>query len=101
MPPRTCTHIELKYSSTSETDGQGQNNRVCKINISGEVLTVSGNVTRAQMMAIITIVPNGKACVDRYPMATVLLKQNTKNSGPEKSDPVNSKFLTCNAKMKN
>jgi hypothetical protein len=33
-------------------------------------------------------------------MATVLLKQNTKNRGPENRDPVNSKFLTYPQQLK-
>ena len=47
------------------------------------------------MRTMTTIVPNGSAAVALYTIATVLRKQNVRNRGPQKRNPVKSTFLTC------
>lgn len=57
--------------------------------------TSKGDVTRSHIRTITTIVPNGRAAVALYAIATVLRKQKVRNRGPQKRLPVNSRFLTC------
>jgi hypothetical protein len=45
--------------------------------------TVSGIATSAQSPTIARIVPNGRAAVERYAMATVFRQQKTKAKGPQ------------------
>ena len=63
--------------------------------------TSKGEVTSAHIRRITRIVPNGKAAVALYTIATVFRKQKVKNRGPQNKQPVNNKFLTCNLRRKN
>lgn len=56
----------------------------------------NGDVTSIHIRRTTTIVPKGKAAVELYAMATVLRKQNVKNSGPQNKQPVSRRFLTYN-----
>lgn len=56
--------------------------------------TSNGDVTSIHIRRITRMVPKGKAAVALYAMATVLRKQNVKNSGPQNKQPVSKRFLT-------
>ena len=63
--------------------------------------TSKGEVTNVHIRTITRMVPNGKAAVALYAMATVLRKQNVKKRGPQNKQPVNNRFLTCNVRYEN
>lgn len=47
------------------------------------------------------VVHSGRAAFTLYVMATVFKKQNVRKSGPPKTHPVSSMFLTCHNKRLN
>ena len=61
--------------------------------------TSKGDVTSVHIRTITTIVPNGRAAVALYVIATVFRKQNIRNRGPQKRHPVNNRFLTCHSRL--
>uniref|UniRef100_A0A3Q7G1A1 Uncharacterized protein n=1 Tax=Solanum lycopersicum TaxID=4081 RepID=A0A3Q7G1A1_SOLLC len=55
--------------------------------------TSKGDVTRAHMRKMTTMVPKGSAAVALYAIATLLRKQNVRNRGPQNKAPCPKKMI--------